>query len=137
MSSDLALPREVHLRHLIQILSYLSKYHNSELVLDTSDPVIDTPLFERKDWKSSEFGHINLKEKILPKIPQPQGLGFVLQSKIDADHVADTVTRRLRNSFLIYLNSATLYWFSRKQTSVESTIFGSEFIATNQCCEYL
>ena len=70
-------------------------------------------------------------------MPKPRGLGFVLQVKVDADHAAETVTRRRRNDFLIYLNCATVYWFSRKQTSVESTIFGSEFIATNQCCEYL
>ena len=45
MSSHIALPREGHLIHLLQIFSYLCKYHNSELVLDPSDPVIDTSLF--------------------------------------------------------------------------------------------
>ena len=70
-------------------------------------------------------------------MPQPQGLGFVLQAKFKAYHVVNTVNRRLRTSFLIHLNCATVYWLSNKQTSVESSSFGSEFVAMKQCCEYL
>ena len=70
-------------------------------------------------------------------MPQPQGLGFVLQAKFKAYHVANTVNRRLRTSFLIHLNCATVYWLSNNQTSVESSSFGSELVAMKQCCEYL
>ena len=38
---------------------------------------------------------------------------------------------------LVYINSALVYWSSKKQTSIESSSFGSEFIAMKQCCEYL
>ena len=38
---------------------------------------------------------------------------------------------------LVCINSALVYWSSKKQTSVESSSFGSEFIAMKQCCEYL
>ena len=62
-------------------------------------------------------------------MPHPQGLGFVLRDKVDADYAAETVTRISRNGFLIYLNCATVYWFFRKYTSVESSSFGSEFVA--------
>ena len=41
MSSHMALPREGHLEQLFHIFLYLSKYHNTEMVLDPSDPVID------------------------------------------------------------------------------------------------
>ena len=99
--------------------------------------MIDTSLFKRKDWTSSEFGNVNGKEELPPNMPQSRGLGFVIQAKVNADHAADTVTRRSRTIFLIYINCATLYWFSKKQTSVESSRFGSEFAAMKQCCEYL
>ena len=39
--------------------------------------------------------------------------------------------------FLVYLNSALVYWSSKKQTSVELSSLGSEFIAMKQCCEYI
>ena len=70
-------------------------------------------------------------------MPEPRGTGFTIRAKVDADHAGDTVTRRSRTGFLIYLNCAPIYWMSKKQTSVESSSFGSEFIAMKQCCEYI
>ena len=35
------LSREGHPEQIFHILSYLSKYHNTEMVFDPSDPVID------------------------------------------------------------------------------------------------
>jgi hypothetical protein len=77
------------------------------------------------------------KEELPPNMPEPRGTGFVIRAKVDADHAADTVTRRSRTGFLVYLNCALVCWTSKKQTSVETSSFGSEFVAMKQCCEYL
>jgi hypothetical protein len=137
LSSHLALPREGHLHQLFQIFGHLKKYHNTEMVYDPSDPVIDESAFELKDWTSSEFGHLQGKEELPPNMPEPRGQGFVINAKVDADHASDTVTRRSRTGFIVYLNCAPVYWLSKKQTSCESSSFGSEFVAMKQCCEYL
>ena len=118
MLSYLELPREGHLSHLLQFFSYLRKFHNSELLLDPINPIIDISLFERKDCTSSDFENGDRKEELPTNMPQTRGLGFVLRAKVDAEHAADTLTRRLRNFFLIHLNCATIYWFSKKHTSV-------------------
>ena len=136
MSSSLAMPREGHLGQVFHIFAYLKKYHNTEMVFDPTDPVIDESQFERKDWTASEFG-LGLKEEMPVNLPQPRGLGFVMRAFVDADHASDSVTRRSRTGFLVYLNNAPVYWMSKKQTSVETSSFGSEFIAMKQCCEYL
>ena len=60
-----------------------------------------------------------------------------MHAKVDADHALDTVMRHSRTGFLVYLNCALVYWWNKKQTSVESLSFGSEFIAMKQCCEYI
>ncbi len=137
LSSHLALPREGHLYQLFQCFAYLKKYHNTEMVYDPSDPVIDESEFEFKDWTSSEFGHLQGKEELPTNMPEPRGQGFVINAKVDADHASDTVTRRSRTGFIVYLNCAPVYWLSKKQTSCESSSFGSEFCAMKQCCEYL
>jgi hypothetical protein len=95
MSSHLALPREGHLQQVLHIFAHLKKYHNTEMVFDPSDPVIDESVFELKDWTSSEFGHVQGKEELPRNAPQPRGLGFTSYAKVDADHGSDTVTRRL------------------------------------------
>ena len=137
LSSHLALPREGHLAQVFHIFAYLKKYHNTEMVFDPSDPVINEAEFERKDWTSSEFGHVSGDEERPPNAPQPRGLSFTIRAKVDADLAADTVTRRSRTGFLVFLNSAPVHWMSKKQGSVESSTFGSEFCAMKHCCEYL
>jgi hypothetical protein len=91
----------------------------------------------RKDWTSSEFRHLYGKEEMPPNMPEPRGLGFIIRAKVDVDHAAGTVTRRSRTGFLVYLNCALVQWFSKKQNYVESSNFGSDFIAMKQCCEYV
>jgi hypothetical protein len=137
MSSHLALPREGHLAQLFHMFAHLKKYHNAEMVFDPSDPVINESDFELQDWTSSEFGHVQGREEVPSNMPEPRGLGFVMRAKVDADHASDTTTRRSRTGFLVYLNCAPIYWMSKKQASIESSTFGSEFTAMKQCCEYL
>ena len=62
-SSHLALPREGHLEQVLHILANLKKNHKTELVYDPSDPFEDENDFERRDWASSEFGHMEGKEE--------------------------------------------------------------------------
>ena len=90
--------------------------------------------FEVKDWTTSEFGHVQGKEDLPPKIPEARGSGFAIRCKVDADHGSNTVMRHSCTGFLVYLNSSLTYWFSKKQTLVESSSFGSEFCAMKACC---
>ena len=137
MSSHLAMPRKGHLNQVLHIFAYLRKCHNTELVYDPSDPVVEQDVFEQRDWTSSEFGTEQRKEEVLSNMPEPRGLGFVMCAKVDADHASDMITRHSRTGVLVYLNCALIYWWSKKQNSLESSSFGSEFIAMKQCCEYV
>ena len=137
MSSHLAMQRKGHLDQVLHVFTYLHKHHNTELVYDPSDPVVEHDDFEWRDLTSSEFGTVQGKEEIPSNMPEPRGQGFTMCAKVDADHASDTVMRCSRTGFLVYLNCAPVYWWSRKQTSVESLSFGSEFIAMKQCCDYV
>ena len=56
---------------------------------------------------------------------------------VDADHAGNLVTRRSRTGFVVMLNNAPVYWYSKKQGSVETSTFGSEFMAMKQAAEYV
>ena len=56
---------------------------------------------------------------------------------VDSDHAGDQVTRRFRTGFLVYLNNSLIYWSSKKQTTVETSSFGSEFMAMKHATEYV
>ena len=75
---------------MLHIFAYLKKYHSTELVYDPSDPVVDENDFERRDWASSEFGHVKGKEEFPANMMEPR---FIMRAKVDADHASDTVSR--------------------------------------------
>ena len=108
-SSHLALHREGHLKQVLHIFAYLKKYHNTELVYETSDPVVDENDFERSDCASLEFGHVEGIEEFPANMPEPRGHGLTMRAKVDADHATDTVSRRSRTGLLIYLDCALVY----------------------------
>ena len=125
LSSCLALPREGHLKQLFRMFSYLEKQYNSEMAFDHTEPAIDYAEFPKQDWKNT----VNL--------PTPSGKGFTMRVFVDSDHAGDQVTRRSRTGFLVYLNNALIHWTSKKQTTVETSLFGSEFMAVKHATEYV
>ena len=137
MSSFVALPRTGHLEQLFHIFAYLKKHHNAVMVFDPSWPDVDERQFERRDWSTTVFGNVIGKELLPPNMLEPRGKGIVMRAKVDADLAGDTVTRRSRTGFIVYLNCTPIYWFSKKQNSVESSSYASELTAMKQCCEYL
>ena len=134
--SHLALPRCGHLQQVYRIFAYLKSHHNSELVFDPEVPDVDESLFQRQDWSTSEMSH-ELNEELPSGMPEPRGIGFLMTAYVDADHATDSMTRKSRTGFIVYLNSSPIYWMSKKQTSVETSSFGSEFVAMKLCTEYV
>ena len=135
MSSHLALPRKGHLEELFHMFSYLDKHHNAEMVFDPTEPEIDESLFPTKDWSNSIYGDV--EEELPPDMPPALGMGFRMRVYVDSDHAGESVTRRSRTGFLVFLNNAPIYWLSRKQGSCETSTFGSEFVAMKQATEYV
>ncbi len=135
LASCMALPRVGHLNQCFHVFAFLKKYHNAELVLDPTEPVIDPNVFPQEDWSHSPYG--DCTEDLPPNAPKPRGRGVIIRAYVDSDHAGDSITRRSRTGFIIYLNNAPIYWCSQKQGSCETSSFASEFIAMKSCCEYI
>ena len=69
-------------------------------------------------------------------MPEPLGLAFVMRVFVDADHAGESVTRRSRSGYIVFLNGAHIYWLFKKQTSCETSTFESKFVAMKQATEY-
>lgn len=134
LSSHLALPRHGHLQQVFNIFSYLKQLHNSRIVFDPSYPHIDDKIFPKYDW--SNF-YDKIKEEIPENMPMALGKELIMIAYVDADHAGDKTNRRSRTGFIIYLNNAPIYWLSKKQTSVETSLFGSEMVSMKQCTKYI
>ena len=134
LSSHIALPRRGHMSAILHLFSYLKKKHNATLAFDPTYPDIDPSQFAVSDWRNF-YGDINESTPI--DAPAPKGKELIMRCFVDADHAGDLLTRRSRTGFLIYLNNAPIYWYSKKQTTIETSTFGSEFVAMKIATEYI
>jgi hypothetical protein len=82
--------------------------------------------FIKTDWKPM-YG--DGKEAIPPNDLITRGKAIDLRLFVDSDHAGEHFTRLLRTGFVIYLNMAPIVWFSKRQPTVESSVFGAEFVA--------
>jgi hypothetical protein len=67
--------------------------------------------------------------------PVPSGNEIDLCLFVDSDHYGEQFTRRSRTGFVIYLNMAPIVWFSKRHPTVESSVFGTEFVAMKNWIE--
>ena len=77
----------------------------------------------------------NVKELIPLNAPRLIGKEFIIRVVVDADFVGDSLIIRSMSSFIVTLNNSPLFWFSRKQFSIDISSFDSEFVAIQQCYE--
>jgi hypothetical protein len=126
LSTYLFLPRKGQLEDVFHVFAYLGLHHNAMVVFDPTYPSVDMGTFIKTDWKSM-YGDV--KEMI------PSGAPFSLGKEVDlrlfvySDHADDQLTRHSRTGFVIYLNMAPIVWFSNRHPTVESSVFGAEFVA--------
>ena len=134
MSSHLALPREENLAQVFHIFAYLKKHHNSALVFDLSYPDVNIDTFPKHDWKKL-YGDV--KEPMPPDMPEPLVKDLVMRCFVDTNHAGEKLTRRSCSGFIIFLQRAPTCYCSKRQNTVETSTFGSEFMAMKLACEYI
>jgi hypothetical protein len=126
LSHYLASPRVGHLETVYHLLAYLHKHDKSSIVFDPSDLIVDPTAFIEHDW--SEF-YGDVEEEMPPKMPEPLGSPVTISVFVDANHAGNVVTRRSHTGILIYLQNTPILWHSRRQNTIETSTFGSEFVA--------
>ena len=68
-------------------------------------------------------------------MPEPRGKDADFIIYVDSDHSGDNSTLRSRTEFLIYMNMALIQWLSNKQPTIETSVFGAEFVAMKHVME--
>lgn len=134
LSSHMALPREGHLDALFHVFNFLKLHKNARMVFDPTYPEIDMKAFQEHDW-TNFYG--NVKEPIPTDMPEARGKSPDIRYYGDADHAGDKLSRRSRSGYHIFLNSAIIMWRSHKQPTVETAVFGSEFVSLKNGMETL
>ena len=134
LSRYLANPRVGHLEETFHIFAYLKSHEKSKIVFDPATPVFDESRFTQKDW--SQF-YPDAHEPVPPRAPELLGDPMTMTCFVDADHAGCRETRRSHTGIIIFLQKAPIIWYSKRQNTVESSSFGSEFVAMKTAIEQI
>jgi hypothetical protein len=134
LSQHLVHPRQGHLEAIYHIYSYLKRHERCTMVFDeafVSFSEADFPVFDWTDF----YGPVS--ETMPPNAPEPRGNPVEMTAFVDANHAGNQVTRRSHTGIIIYLNKAPVIWYSKAQATVETSTFGSEFVALRIATEQI
>jgi Reverse transcriptase (RNA-dependent DNA polymerase). len=134
LSQHLCAPHVGHLDAAYMIFRFLQRNMKKNTGRIAFDPVIP-PCIEgaigpddvvMDHWK--EF-YPEARDELPPNMPEPLGNPVVIATYVDANHAGNLANRRSHTGILIYVNNSLIHWYSKRQNTVESSSFGSEFVA--------
>ena len=121
-----AAPRTDHLTKVLGIFAYIKKHLQSRIVFD----------FRTRDWSNIAWTSHDWKEyypdayEVMPNnAPPPRGKAVQLTMFCDASHATDLITRRSTTGIIIFAQGTPILWYSKRQNTIETSTFGSEFVA--------
>ena len=127
MSRFRAAPRVGHLERLKRICGYVNKFKSAAIRVRTDLPDHSGLPKQDYDWKYSVYG--SPKEEIPSDLPEALGPVVQVTTYVDANLYHDLVTGRAVTGVIHFVNGTPIEWFSKRQATVETATYGSEFVA--------
>ena len=128
-------PREGHIRRAIRIFGYLKHNNKGRILFDIAEPDTSRVEFKDNDWIDL---YPDAEEAIPANAPLPMNDRKVrILVIMDASHAADLATRRSVTGFFILVGKTIIKWYSKRQNTVETSMYGSELVALRLAIETL
>ena len=134
LSTYQAAPRQGHLDQALHIFGYLKHKPKITLYLDPTRMPVVANVFRDNAHEFKEQ-YRDAKEMIPHDRPQPRGNSIRITAYVDSDHASNQATRRSHTGYIIFINRAPILWYSKRQNTVETSTFGSEFLAMKTVTE--
>ena len=123
------------MEQVLHIFAFLDKNPKLTLYMDPSDSNLDYKIFAKTNASEFQQYYRGAEEEMPHNMPQPRGMSVRTTAFVDSSHGANKVTRRSHSGHILFVNRAPVKWMSRRQQTVETSAFSSEFIALKQCIE--
>ena len=135
MSSFRAQPRSGHLTRARRIVGYLLKYKYAAIRYDTARPDFSDLPPSEIGWDRTVYG--NVTEALPHNFPPPLGKIVDTTTYVDANLLHDKLTGRSVTGIIHLLNKFVVDFYSKKQATVETSTYGSEFCAAKTATEQI
>ena len=128
-------PRVGHLKRMKRLFSYLKDHDDGKLICDASYP--DHSAHSSPKEANWDDFYPDAEEELPPDMPTPKGRPARITCYVDADHAHCQVTRRSVTGIVLYVNNMPVRWYSKKQSTVETSTYGSELVAARIAVELI
>ena len=135
MSRFRAAPRQGHMDRLKRIYSYAIRTKDYAIMFRTEQPDYSFLPDQDFDWTYSVYGDAH---EILPDdMPEPLGKAVTTPTTMDANLNHCLATGKSLTGCLHFVNKTPVDWYSKKQATVETATYGSEFVAAKTATEQI
>ena len=136
MSSYRVAPRIGHLNRLKRVYGYLKRNSHGAIRFRVKIPDHESVAIPiQHDWGPTIYGDVI--EELPPDMPTPKGKAMRLTTYQDANLYHDLINGRAMSGILHFVNQTPIAWFAKKQKTVETATYGSEFMVARQACEQI
>ncbi len=127
-------PRTGHIEAAIRVFGYLKKFIKGQILIDPVIPDMShLNMVDCDNWK--EF-YPDLEEELPYDMLKPKGKPAQITIYVDADHARDKVTQRSITGVIVLVNGTIVRTFCKRQSTVETSTYGSEMIAARIATEF-
>jgi len=133
LSSFRSAPRIGHLERAKRVVRYLARFKHGAIKFRTRLPDYSDLPDHNIGWDATIYA--NAAEETPLDAPTPLGPPVIFTRYVDANLYHDWINGRSVTGILTLVNQTPLEWYSKKQATVETATYGSEFIATRTATE--
>ena len=135
MSRFKAAPRQGHMDRLKRIYSYDIRTKEYASRFRTDQPDYSFLPDQDFEWTYSVYGNV---QEILPDdMPEPLGKAVITTTTTDANLNHCLATGKSLTGYLHFVNKTPVDWYSKKQATVETATYSSEFVAAKTATEQI
>ena len=130
-----AQPRKGHLDRAKRIVGYLLFLPDGAIRFRTGEPDFSSLKDQEYDWTRSVYS--GACEQIPHDIPKPLGKHVQTTHYVDANLHHDLATGKAVTAVLHFLNQTPIDAYTKRQSTVETATYGSEFVAARTAVDQI
>ena len=130
-----AQPRKGHLDRAKRIVGYLLFLPDGAIRFRTGEPDFSSLKDQEYDWTRSVYS--GACEQIPHDIPKPLGKHVQTTHYVDANLHHDLATGKAVTAALHFLNQTPIDAYTKRQSTVETATYGSEFVAARTAADQI
>ena len=135
MSRFRASPRQGHMERLKRIYFYAIRTKDYAIRFRTDQP--DYSFLPDQDFDWTYFVYGNVHEILTDDMAEPLGKAVTTTTTMDANLNHCLATGKSLTGCLHFVNKTPVDWYSKKQATVETATYGSEFVAAKTATEQI